>query len=241
MAIYKMTVELSEFDIDMIDRIAAHTGYGRSDALHLALAFCDSSLSYNKQGYYTTVLYENGYSRGCTATISAHSVAEKFNNRNPDAQSVTVKMLRSTQTLQYLQNIKTAMNIQSDAVAIGFALEYAATTIDRLQTANNGKAARIFFTKTNNPHERGYTLVKHPFDINLANKWRRATRRMKQGIQKLNPLKAKPKQYPALPAPEQKVPAAAPDTSAQSNVPEQESVSILKPVKLKKSGQGFVL
>lgn len=240
MAIYKMTVELSEFDIDIIDRIAAHTGFGRSDALHMALAFCDNSLSYNKQGYYTTVLYKNGYSRGCTATVSPQSVAKKFNNRNPDAQSVTVNMMRSTQTLQYLQRIKTAMNIKSDAVAIGFALEYAATTIDRLQTANNGKAARIFFTKTNNPHERGYTLVKHPFDISLGNTWRRATRRMKQGIQKLNPIKPKPQQYPALPAPEQKAPEA-PAASAQSSTPEQESVSILKPVKLKKSGQGFEL
>lgn len=240
MAIYKMTVELSEFDIDIIDRIAAHTGHNRSTALHLALSFCDKGLSYNKQGYMTSVLYEDGYSRGCTATVSARNIAGKFNNRNPDAQSVTVNMLRDTQTLHYLQNIKQAMNIQSDAVAIGFALEYAMETINRLQTANNGKAAKILFTKTNNPREGGYTLVKHPFDISLGNKWRRAVRRMKEGIKSLNPVKPKPKEYPALPAPAQK-PAETPTAPAPQNATEPEAVSILKPVKLKKSGNGFEL
>jgi len=240
MAIYKMTVELSEFDIAIIDRIAAHTGYGRSDALHIALAFCDKSLSYNKQGYHTTVLYENAYYRACTATIATSTVAQKFNSRNPDAQSVTVRMLRDTQTLHALQNIKTSMNIKSDAVAIGFALEYAATTIERLQTANNGKAAKILFTTTNNPRKGGYTLVKHPFDISLGNKWRRATRRMKASIQKLNPIKPKPKEYPALPAPAPKA-LEAPAQTASGNTPEPESVSILKPVKLKRSGTGFEL
>lgn len=240
MAIYKMTVELSEFDIDIIDRIAAHTGHDRANALHLALSFCDKGLSYNKQGYYTTVLYENGYMRGCTATISPRDVAEKFNNRNPDAQSVTVNMLRSTQTLQFLQNIKSSMKIQSDAVAIGFALEYAMATINRLQTANNGKAARILFTKTNNPREGGYTLVKHPFDISLGNKWRRATRKMTHGVKSLNPFKAKPKEYPALPAPAPQPETPAP-TAANSAPAEPEAVSILKPVKLKKSGTGFEL
>ena len=240
MAIYKMTVELSEFDIDIIDRIAAHTGHNRSSALHLALSFCDRGLSYNKQGYMTSVLYENGYGRGCTATINARHVAEKFNNRNPDAQSVTVNMLRDTQTLHYLQNIKTSLNIPSDAVAIGFALEYAMTTIDRLASANNGKAAKIFFTKTNNPRDRGYTLTKHPFDISLGNKWRRATRRMKEGVKALNPIKPKPKEYPALPAPEQKT-AETPPPAVAKNTAEPDAVSILKPVKLKKSGNGFEL
>ena len=240
MAIYKMTVELSEFDIDLIDRIAAHTGHDRATALHMALSFCEKGLSYNKQGYMTTVLYENGYARGCTATINARDVAEKFNNRNPDAQSVNVNMLRSTQTLHYLQNIKSSLKIQSDAVAIGFALEYAMTTIERLQSANNGKAAKIFFTKTNNPRDRGYTLVKHPFDISLGNKWRRATRRMTHGIKALNPFKPKPKEYPALPPPEQK-PAETPAPAAAQNTAEPETVSILKPVKLKKSDQGFEL
>jgi len=238
MAIYKMTVELSEFDIDIIDRITAHTGYTRSDALHLALSFCDMSLSYRKRGYYTTVRYENGYTRGCTETIGAREVAEKYNNRNPDAQSVNVTMLRSTQTLQYLQNIKSTLSIKSDAVAIGFALEYAMTTIDRLQSANNGKAARIFFTKTNNPRQSGYTLVNHPFDISLGNKWRRATRKMSQGIKRLNPFKPKPKEYPALPAP---APAETPAPAAATPAPQPEPVSILKPVKLKKGHQGFDL
>jgi len=241
MAIYKMTVELSEFDIDIIDRIAAHTGYDRSNALHLALSFCDKGLSYNKQGYYTTVLYENGYARGCTDTVSPRAVAQTFNSRSPDAQSVTVNMLRSTQTLQYLQNIKSSMSIQSDAVAIGFALEYAMATINRLQTANNGKAAKIFFTKTNNPRERGYTLVKHPFDISLGNKWRRAARKTAQGIKRLIPFKPKPKEYPALPAPEPKTPEAPAPAALNGAQTEPDAVSILKPVKLKKSGSGFDL
>lgn len=241
MAIYKMTVELSEFDIDIIDRIAAHTGHNRSTALHLALSFCDKSLTYGKQGYYTTVLYENSYSRGCTDTVNPRRIAEKFNTRNPDAQSVTVNMLRDTQTLQYLQNIKSTMKIQSDAVAIGFALEYAMATINRLQNANNGKAAKILFTKTNKPREGGYTLVKHPFDISLGNKWRRATRRMKEGVKSLNPFKPKPKEYPvALPAPAPE-PAETPAPTAAQAPAAPEAVSVLKPMKLKKSGKGFDL
>lgn len=245
---YKVTLQLNELDVENVNRIAAHAGCDKANALHMSLRFCAQSMDFLKQGYMTTVRYENGYRRGCTATISPRHVAERYNNRNPNAQPVKVNILRDAETLRLLQTIKDGIGTQSDDTAFAFALEYSMTTINRIQSANNGKAAQIFFTKTNDPTKIGYLIKKHPFNISLGNSWRRATRKMMRGVKKLNPLPAKKLDIITLPPP---APPAQEQTSevqkntAPANEPLRtdlsEPVQAMKPLKLKKGNGGFQL
>lgn len=247
MTYYKVTLQLNEFDIENVDRIAAHTGSDRAASLHMALRFCAQSMEFQKKGYMTTVRYENGYGRGCTDTISPRHIAEKYNRRSPNAQPISVSILRSTETLRNLQMIKDGLGIQSDDTAFAFALEFSIATIERIQSANNGKAAEVFFTKSNNPRETGYLIKKHPFNISLGNSWRRVTRRMKRSLKKMNPLPAKKLDIIELPAPAAQAQPApqntAPNTAA-NEVPRtelSEPVQAMKPVKFKKGNNGFQL
>lgn len=251
MTYYKVSLQLNELDIENIDRIAAHTGRDRANALHMALRFCAQSMELAKDGYMTSVRYENGYRRGCTATISPRYVAEKYNNRNPNAQPVSVSILRNAETLRLLQVIKDGIGAKSDDVAFAFALEFSMTTITRIKSANNGKAAEIFYTKTNDPDKTGYLIKKHPFNISLGNSWRRATHRMTSSLKKLNPLPAKKPEIITLPppaaTPQEPPPAAeaAQNNATSSNEPLRtdlsEPMQAMKPVKLKKGGGGFQL
>lgn len=248
---YKVTLQLNELDVENANRIAAHAGCDKATAMHMSLRFCAQSMDFLKQGYMTTVRYENNYHRGCTATISPRHVADKFNNRNPNAQPVKVSILRDAQTLRLLQTIKDCMGTQSDDIAFAFALEYSMATIDRIQSANNGKAAEIFFTKTNEPGKTGYLITKHPFNISLGNSWRRAARKMMRGVKKLNPLPAKKLDIITLPPPaspaQEQTPAeqTAQQNTSPANEPLRtdlsEPVQAMKPLKLKKGNGGFQL
>ena len=250
MTYYKVTLQLNELDIENIDRIAAHTARDRASALHMALRFCAQSMELAKDGYMTTVRYENGYRRGCTATISPRYIAEKYNSRHPNAQPVSVSILRNAETLRLLQVIKDGIGAKSDDVAFAFALEFSMTTITRIKSANNGKAAEVFYTKTNDPDKTGYLIKKHPFNISFGNSWRRATYRMTSGIKKLNPFPAKKPEIIALPAPAAMPQEPPPVTEATQNAAAtneplrtdlSEPMQAMKPVKLKKGGGGFQL
>lgn len=252
MTYYKVTLQLNELDLENVNRIATHAGCDKASALHMSLRFCAQSMDFLKEGYMTTVRYENGYRRGCTATISPRHVAEKYNSRNPNAQPVNVSILRDAETLRLLQTVKNSIGTQSDDTAFAFALEYSMVAINRIQSANNGKAAQIFFTKTNDPSKTGYLIKKHPFNISLGNSWRRATRKIVGGIKKLNPLPAKKLDIITLPPPAppvQEQPSAeqaAQKNTAPANDPPRtdlsEPVQAMKPLKLKKgNGGGFQL
>ena len=90
-------------------------------------------------------------------------------------------MYRTSDFLQALQDIRNFIESDSDSVALAFALEYAAQMVKKVDNANNGKRAQIFFCRNNNPRDRGWIMKKHPYNISLGNKFRKAGRKMKAG------------------------------------------------------------
>jgi hypothetical protein len=216
---YLATYTLSEFDIRNIDRLEARTACPASAAIALAVYFCQKSLNYAAQGYVTTALYETFEYRATTAPLNPAAVARSYNGRNPDAEKVDLSMYRTSDFLQALHDIKKAINTDKDDVALAFALEYAVQMTDKLDGANNGRKARIFFSSTGSPRDRGWTLVKHPFDISLGNAFRKAGRKIKSGTKAIF-KKQKPTIHvearKALPAP---APAAAEQSRQQKAEP----------------------
>lgn len=201
---YLATYTLNEFDIRNIDRLTARTAYADVAAIATAVYFCQKSLNYAAQGYVTTALYETFDYRATTSALNPAAVARSYNERNPAAEQVDLTMYRTSDFLQALHDIKKAIKTDKDDVALAFALEYAVQMLDKLDGANNGKKARIFFSPNGSPRDRGWTLTKHPFDISLGNKFRKASRKIKSGTKAIF-KKQKPSihvaQHKALPAP----------------------------------------
>lgn len=205
----KTTLQLSTYDLDNLSHLASETASSKSEAFHTALAFCDQAVDYMRRGYRLSAYYETAYERGTTATFSPSHVAHTINSRRKDIEISETQLPLYRATADRLENIKNYLNLTSDTLAVAFALEYARTAMDRTHGANNGKKATIFFSLNNSPSERGYLLgKKHPYNNNLGNRFRRAARRAKMGLVKMNPFarKAAP---PALPAPAS-TPAPAP-------------------------------
>lgn len=197
----KTTLQLSTYDLDNIGRLAAATGQSKGEAFHVAMAFCDKAIDYIRDGYYVSALYQDSYARCTTATVSPVRIAQSLNNRRKDVDTQQTDLPLYRATADRLENIKRFLKVESDTLAVAFALEFSRTAMDNTHAANNGKKATIFFSRENKPGERGYLLgSKHPYNANLGNTFRRATRRTKSALAKLNPL-ARKKALPALPAP----------------------------------------
>jgi|GEM_PF-1394457 len=250
--VYKTTFALSEFDLNNLELLCAHTRQEKTWALHQALHFCQTSLAQSGAGRMTSVLHGNG----TTATISHSAVAEEFNKRSNKAAQYNVTLYRTTDALDTIQKIKTRIGAKSDDTAVAFALAFSATCVRRIQGANGGKKARIFFTATNNPNKSGIILNKHPYDISFGNKFRRFKTNLRSGIAVLNPWRKKDnvtftvEPRPAtLPAPEAAtVEKTTPPHAPAENIAEDKPLTelsapmqALKQVKLKKSNGGFRL
>lgn len=221
----KTTVELTTYDIDNLTRMAEGTGLSKGNAFHYALEFCSKAVDYMQRGYVVSSFYENSYMRSTTATISPVRIADVVNNRRTDVDVIPTDLPLHRVTADRLENIKRFLKIQSDTLAVAFALEYARTAFDSTQSCNNGKKATIFFSKNNRPGERGYLLSSnHPFNANLGNKFRRASRRMKTAAANANPFRKKPAP-PALPAPA----APAPAPAAAVEAPAVQEIKLLNP------------
>lgn len=220
----KTTLELTTYDSDNLTRMAEGTGLSKASAFHYALDFCDKAIDYLQRGYVVSALYENSYMRSTTATIAPARVAQAINNRRTDMDVMPTDLPLHRVTADRLENIKRFLKVQSDTLAVAFALEYARTAFDCAQTCNNGKKATIFFSQNNRPGERGYLLsAHHPFNANLGNKFRRASRRMKTAVGNANPFRKKPAP-PALPAP-----AAAPAQAAVETTQHVQEIQVLSP------------
>lgn len=250
--VYKTTFALSEFDLNNLELLCAHTQQEKTWALHQALHFCQTSFVQAGNGRMTSVLHSNG----TTPTISHTSVAEAFNKRSDKAAQYNVTLYRTTEALDAIQKIKTRIGAKSDDTAVAFALAFSAACVRRIQGANHGKKARIFFTATNNPNKSGIVLNKHPYDISFGNKLRRLKANLQSSIAVLNPWRKKDnitftiEPRPAeLPAPktaaaENSNAVTTSDAKTAENKPGTEltaPVQALKQVKLKKSDGGFRL
>ncbi|MFN7113396.1 MAG: hypothetical protein ACK4PK_03460 [Alphaproteobacteria bacterium] len=218
----KTTIQLSTYDLDNISHLATETGCSKASAFHTAMDFCDKAIDYMQRGYYISALYEGSYARNTTATFSALSVAGSINNRRQDVEITMTDLPLHRATADRLENIKRYLKVTSDTAAVAFALEFSRMAMDRTHNANNGKKATIFFSLTNDPSARGYVMnKKHPYNANLGNSFRRAARRAKMQMAKMNPFTRKAAPPPALPAP-----ASQP---AQAEQPIQEIILLSPP------------
>lgn len=223
----KTTLELTTYDIDNLTRMADGTGMSKASAFHYAMDFCDKAIEYMQRGYVVSALYENSYMRSTTATIAPARIAQSINDRRTDMDVMPTDLPLHRATADRLENIKRFLKVQSDTLAVAFALEYARAAFDCAQSCNNGKKATIFFSYNNKPGERGYLLSNsHPFNANLGNKFRRASRRIKAAAANANPFRKKPAPAPALPAPTPVAPAPAPAAVETSHVQE---IQLLNP------------
>lgn len=187
--LYKTTFDLSEFDLRNIEFLEEKTGYNKTTTVHTALHFCQYSLEQRERGNVTGILYETFDYRATSGPVRHESVATRFNNRSDKAERTNVSMYRSTAALEAIEYIKKSIKTESDSVAVAYALEYSAAAVRALQAANNGKKARLFFSHDNSPRSRGMIFNKHPFDISLAESFRKAGRRMKNSIGNMVPGK----------------------------------------------------
>lgn len=218
----KTTLQLSTYDLDNISHLATETACSKAEAFHTAMDFCDKAIDYMRRGYYVSALYEGSYARSTTATFSPVSVAASINNRRQDVEITATDLPLYRATADRLENIKKYLKITSDTLAVSFALEFSRTAVDSTHKANNGKKATIFFSLNNDPSARGYLMnKKHPYNANLGNSFRRAARRAKMNMAKMNPL-ARKTAPPALPAP------ASRPAPAQTEQPVQE-IRLLNP------------
>lgn len=253
---YETTYNLTELDVRNIQILAEHSGRNMSQAVHDAIYFCQIALQFNKSGKVVSVFYKNSYQSGTTASINASDVANVYNNRPKNAQPVNLRIHRHTDALQAIDYIRKTINASNDSVAVAFALEYAATAVRRIQSCNNGKFARLFFSRDNNPYNGGSILKKHPYDLTLGSKFRRTGRKVKAGMSKINPFKKSPSSVledkPAAPAPS--APPQQPPSAVEDDPPQHQfdgeiekmqdgvtkPVKTLKPVTFRKPG-GFNL
>jgi len=216
---YKSTFDLSEFDMRNIEFLEEKTGQNKTSVVHTALHFCQYSLEQRARGNVTGIIYETFDYRATSGPVSHESVAARFNARSSKAQRNDVSMYRSTAALEAIEDIKKSINTESDSVAVAYALEYSAAAVRALQAANNGKKARFFFSHDNSPRSRGMVFNKHPFDISMAESFRKASRRMKANLGKLVPgkkalpMQQEEKREPQLP--KTPAPAAATETPTQ--------------------------
>lgn len=210
---YKTSFDLSEFDTANIEYLQQHTGMNATNIVHSALSFAKTSLEHRKAGRFTTV--KCGW--GCTDTLSHHAVAQAFNNRSPAAQPITVTMYRTADALQDIHDIKTLIGAKTDGAAVGYALALSVEMVQKLKSADKGKAARIFFTETNHPNKTGYSYTQpHPFEVSRGNTFRRNKRVIGKALSVLNPWRQKEPSFSADPA--QAAPAPA---SEQNNTPQE--------------------
>lgn len=249
MTLAKTTLQLTTYDYDNLDRLAKGTVLGKADSFHTAMAFCDAYISYLKRGYVASALYEDGYTRSTTNTFSARHIADSINARRHDLTVTPTDLALHRATADRLENIKSFLNVQSDTLAVAFALELAHHAFKTVQSCNDGKKATIFFSLRNRPGESGYLLnERHPYNVNKGNDFRRAVRRWKARIPSLrNPFKkAAAAALPApaaTPAPAQPA-ASTPDAPLQQEIKLLQSPTVNKRVRDHKpdqSGQGFGL
>lgn len=228
-------IQISTYDRDNLDRLSAGTGHSTSETFHIAMAFCDKAVDYMREGYKVSARYETSYASHTSNTFSPHHVAQLINNRRSDVEQQDTVLPLYRATADRLENIKDFLKVQSDTLAVAFALEFAREAFEITHTANNGKKATIFFSTDNRPGGKGYLLsTKHPYNANFGNSFRRAARRSKQAMGKLNPFARKAAPAPAaLPAPQ--APAATPEPAAQTPAPMQE-IQLLHPISFKKRG-----
>jgi hypothetical protein len=207
-AAYKTSFDLSEFDTANVEYLQKHTGMNATSVIHIALSFCKTSLEHRKAGRHTTV--KCGW--GCTDTLSHGNVAQAFNNRSPAAQQVTVSMYRTADALQDIHDIKSLIGAQTDGVAVAYALALSVEMVRKMESADKGKTARIFYTATNHPNKTGYTYTQpHPFEVSGGNSFRRNKRIVLKALSVLNPWREKEPSFgvepaqpkPATPGPEQ--------------------------------------
>lgn len=225
MTIAKTTLQLTTYDIDNLSHMAKGTGLSKPEAFHYAMDFCDKAIDYMQRGYVVSALYENSYMRSTTATIAPARIAQSINDRRTDMDVMQTDLPLHRATADRLENIKRFLKVQSDTLAVAFALEYARAAFDCAQSCNNGKKATLFFSPNNKPGERGYLLSNnHPFNANLGNKFRRSSRRIKTAVANANPFRSKPAAAPALPAPT----APAPEPAA-IETPHVQEIQLLNP------------
>jgi len=223
----KTILQLSTYDLDNISHLATETGCSKASAFHTAMDFCDKAIDYMQRGYYVSALYEGSYARSTTSTFSPVAVAGSINNRRQDVEITATDLPLHRVTADRLENIKRYLKITSDTLAVSFALEFSRTAMDRTHNAHNGKKATIFFSLSNDPSARGYLMnKKHPYNANLGNSFRRAARRAKMQMAKMNPF-ARKAPLPALPAP------ASTPAPAQTEQPVQE-IRLLNPPTINK-------
>ncbi|MBW7911929.1 MAG: hypothetical protein H3C49_11760 [Alphaproteobacteria bacterium] len=203
----KTLLQLTTYDVDNLNHLAQAERMSKAEAFHHAMAFCDKAVDYMRRGYTVSALYADSYARYTTSSFSPSAVAHKINTRRKDVEVSETALPLFRTTADRLENIKNFLKVDSDTLAVAFALEYARTAHDRTQACNNGKKATIFFSLTNSPGDRGYLLAKeHPYNANLGNKFRRASRRLKQQLADANPFRKKAVPA-ALPAPAAAEPA----------------------------------
>lgn len=212
----KTLLQLNTYDVDNLRHLAESARMSQSEAFHTAMAFCDHAVNYMRRGYSVSALYQDSYARYTTNSFSPSAVAHSINSRRSDVEIHETPLPLFRTTADRLENIKNFLKTDSDTLAVAFALEYARTAHDRTHACNKGKKATIFFSLTNAPGDRGYLLGKnHPYNANLGNSFRRATRGLKQQMAAANPFRKKPA-LPALPAPAAAAPATpAPETQQQ--------------------------
>lgn len=194
---YKTSFDLSEFDTANVEFLQKHTGMNATSIIHIALSFCKTSLEHRKAGRFTTA--KCGW--GCTTTLSHGDVAQAFNNRSPAAQPITVNMYRTADALQDIHDIKGMIGAKTDGAAVGYALALSVEMVRKMEGADKGKAAKIFYTATNHPNKTGYTYAQpHPFEICRGNTLRRNKRVVMKALSKLNPWAEKEPSFTADPA-----------------------------------------
>src|SRR6218665_3674327 len=143
----KTTLELTTYDTDNLTRMAEGTGLSKASAFHYAMDFCDKAVDYMQRGYVVSALYENSYVRSTTATVAPARIAQAINSRRTDMDVMPTELPLHRVTADRLENIKRFLKVQSDTLAVAFALEYARAAFDCTQSCNNGKKATLFFSK----------------------------------------------------------------------------------------------
>lgn len=229
----KTTLHLTTYDTDNLQRLAEGTGMTKPQAFHTALSFCDMAVNHMRKGYYISAYYETSYSRCTSRGVSPADVAGRINNRRRDVEQTDTQLPLYRATADRLENIKKFLKVQSDTLAVAYALEFARAVFDTAQNCNNGKKATVFFSQNNNPRERGYFLdKKHPYNANPGNSFRRVARSVKNKAAAVNPFRAKPAAVKALPAP-----ASAPPAAAQTPAPvpqQMDEIKVLMPLRVQK-------
>lgn len=179
---YLETYNLSELDIHNLRMLEYKTGKSDIACVHEAVLFCKRSLEYAAQGYHTTVFYKTFEYNATTMPLQHRTVADAFNARSEKAKAVDISLYRSSPMLQDLAYIKHRLKVESDSTALGYALEYAAQMVEKLENANNGKNARVFFSLNNSPREVGYVMKHLSYNISLRNKFSKSVRKTKQAV-----------------------------------------------------------